>query len=287
VKKILKLILAFAVVLALLGAMTGVFVYGVVVGKRESFPYSYIRSAEFSIRNVLFADAAEGKKLFEAQCARCHGIDGSGGEGPSLNRKNLRRAPTDEDLRRILRDGLGSMPPAMQSTVNEQAQIVKYVRSLGRNAPQALEGADAGRGAEVYERLECSSCHIIKGEGSNFGPELSEVGALRGPEYLRIAITDPAASTPTGTQSLNTGYTEFLPVRVVTQQGGEVVGVRVGEDAFTIQLRDTRNQHHSFRKSELREMEKLAGKSLMPNYKTLVTPAELEDLVAFLLNQKG
>jgi hypothetical protein len=34
-------------------------------------------------------------------------------------------------------------------------------------------------------------------------------------------------------------------------------------------------------------MEKLAGKSLMPNYKTLVTPAELEDLVAFLLNQKG
>jgi mono/diheme cytochrome c family protein len=44
------------------------------------------------------ADVQQGKKLFEDMCARCHGIDGTGDEGPSLNRPTLTRAGTDETL---------------------------------------------------------------------------------------------------------------------------------------------------------------------------------------------
>ena len=38
------------------------------------------------------ADIEQGKKLFQGMCARCHGLDGTGEEGPNLNRPTLARA---------------------------------------------------------------------------------------------------------------------------------------------------------------------------------------------------
>ena len=51
------------------------------------------------------ADVAQGKKLFEGMCARCHGIDGTGEEGPNLNRPTLTRAADDDALRISRRAG--------------------------------------------------------------------------------------------------------------------------------------------------------------------------------------
>lgn len=39
-------------------------------------------------------DLAEGKRLYNAQCALCHGVDGNGGYGPSLLRPTFVRPPT-------------------------------------------------------------------------------------------------------------------------------------------------------------------------------------------------
>src|SRR5262249_17973942 len=55
---------------------------------------------------------AVGRKVFESQCALCHGQTGGGGRGPSLNRPKLDRAPTDETLRSLITDGYGDMPGA-------------------------------------------------------------------------------------------------------------------------------------------------------------------------------
>ena len=46
------------------------------------------------------ADLAEGKRLYGAQCALCHGMDGSGGYGPSLLVPVLARASDDRGLLR-------------------------------------------------------------------------------------------------------------------------------------------------------------------------------------------
>ena len=35
-------------------------------------------------------DLADGRRLFDSQCTRCHGRDGSGGAAPSLQRAKLR-----------------------------------------------------------------------------------------------------------------------------------------------------------------------------------------------------
>src|ERR687883_636470 len=79
-------------------------------------------------------DITEGKKLFDGMCARCHGVEGTGDEGPALNHPTLTRAPDDESLRTIIRDGIPDrgMPRVRRLTENELDHLVAYVRSIGR-----------------------------------------------------------------------------------------------------------------------------------------------------------
>jgi len=233
-------------------------------------------------------DLLQGKKLFEGMCARCHGMEGTGDEGPSLARPTLTRAGDDSALRAVIRDGIpdGGMPRVRRLTDNELDQLVAYVRSLGRTATAPATG-NAERGRAIYARLGCASCHIVGGQGGSFGPDLTEIGASRGSAYLRQSFLGPAETLPRGSPVPGRGFVEFLPVRVVTADGREVRGVRINEDPFTIQLRDMSNRFHSFRKSETKEIDKEFGKSMMPSFRGKLTDAEVDDLVAHLSNLRG
>jgi cytochrome c oxidase cbb3-type subunit III len=235
------------------------------------------------------AELEKGKQLFLGMCSRCHGIGGGGGEGPNLDRPVLTRANTDEALTTIIRDGIPDrgMPRIRRLTNTELHALVSYVRSLGAAGAVASTGSPES-GKAVYRRLGCASCHVVAGEGGALGPELTNVGAHRAPDYLRQAILDPGAVLPRGTMLIpGRGFNEFLPVRVVTRDGHEVRGLRVNEDSFTIQIRDAGNQLYSFRKADLQELEKQMGKSLMPEYKDRVSASEVGDLVAYLSSLGG
>ena len=234
------------------------------------------------------ADLANGKRLFEGQCARCHGMRGTGGEGANLARPILPHAADDSALFSVIRSGIpgSGMAGTRSMTDQEVWQVAGYVRSLGRIAVVSLPG-DAERGKVIYEtKGGCQACHIVHGQGGSLGPELTAVGTRRGSDYLRQALLDPGASLPDSLM-LPPGYAEFLLVRVVTRDGREVRGMRVNEDAFTIQLRDQNDHFHSFRKPDLREMEKEFGKSLMPSYQGRLSTSEIDDLVAYLASLRG
>lgn len=235
------------------------------------------------------ADLQQGKPLFEGLCADCHGYEGAGARAPSLNRPTLTRAQNDDALRAIIRDGIidRGMPRVRRTTDNEQRQLIAYVRSLGRAAP-ARRGGDVQKGIAVYQRSGCGSCHVVNGEGGTTGPELTIIGILRGPDYLRQAVVDPSAALPHGGQPVpSRNLDEYLPVRVVTREGREVRGARINEDTFTIQVRDSNNQLHSFRKADLRQVEKEFGKSLMPSFKDRLSATDVDDLVAYLFSLGG
>lgn len=222
-------------------------------------------------------------------CVTCHGFEGAGGEAPSLNRAKLDRAPDDAALRAVIADGLPErgMPRVRRLTDNELQQLVSYVRSLGRTATVTVPG-NAQQGRETYKKLECQSCHVINGEGGGLGPELTQIGRLRGAEYLRKTVVNPSGRLPRGTLPIPArGFSEFLPVLVVTRDGREVRGMRINEDSFTIQLRDAANQFHSFRKADLSRIEKQAGTSLMPAFGDRLSKSELDDLVAYLSSLRG
>jgi cytochrome c oxidase cbb3-type subunit 3 len=246
-------------------------------------------AAVFQLAAQGSGDLEKGRQLFLGMCSRCHGAEGGGGEGPNLNRPVLSRAPDDQALAEVIRNGIPDrgMPRVRRFTDPELHAMVLYVRSLGRTAAVAITGSPE-KGKAVYQRSGCSSCHIIDGEGGNLGPELSGVGAHRAPDYLRQAIVDPAAALPRGVMPIpGRGFNEFLPVRVVTRDGREVRGIRVNEDSFTIQVRDSSNQLYSFRKADLQTLDKEMGKSPMPDYKAGISGADLDDLVAYLSSRGG
>ena len=222
-------------------------------------------------------DLAGGRKIFESQCALCHGQAGGGGRGPSLNRPTLDRAPDDKGLRKVISEGLEpEMPGAWQLSEHEVTAVAAYVRSLGA-APQEKLPGDPARGAGLFETRGCSGCHMVAGKGSGFGPELTQIGARRNAAYLRQTILTPAGSLPEG----------FAYFNATDAAGRAVSGIRVNEDTFTIQLKDAAGRFHSFRKSELKDLRRLVHETPMPAYQGRIASAELDDLVAYLATLRG
>ena len=222
-------------------------------------------------------DLAAGKTIFEDHCSVCHGMDGSGGRGPSLHHAHLKDASDEKELRELIVNGI---PPAMPSAWylkdEEVANVAAYVKTLGNIPPEKVPG-DPKQGARIYAASGCANCHILAGHGNGFGPELTEVGSRRGAAVLAQTVLHPDQTLPV----------EFLMFDAVLPTSETLRGVRVNEDSFTIQLRDQSGHTHSLRKSELKELRKLTGQTPMPSYDGMLSSDEVQDLVAFLAAQRG
>ena len=234
------------------------------------------------------AEIASGQAHFRIHCARCHGMLGQGGEGPSLARPTLRHAPDDEALFQVIDEGIRGtgMPGTFGPNEETLWQIAGYVRSLGRLPPEEMPG-DPALGQAIYEgKGGCPACHITLGEGRGVGPELSDVGARRNLEYLRRALTNPDADHPMLSDWQKGNINAFLTLRVVSETG-EYEGLRINEDEFSVQMRDLTGAIHSFDKRELLDLERAFGHSLMPGYEAVLSSREIDDLASYLMSLKG
>jgi putative heme-binding domain-containing protein len=233
-------------------------------------------------------DLAGGARVYTQYCARCHGMDGSGGMGPPLARPKLRRAADEPAILDILVNGIpgSAMQAAWMLSERETRQVTAYVRSLGRRPEEPLPG-DPSRGAAIYARVGCAACHVLDGEGLAIGPELSDIGLRRGSAFLRESLRDPAAALPVRAVLYEPyEYPAYQVVRARRHDGTEIAGLRLNEDAFTVQLREIGGRLHSLRKSDLLELVP-TGTTLMPSYRDQLTDAEMSDLVAYLMTRQG
>ena len=82
-------------------------------------------------------------------------------------------------------------------------------------------------------------------------------------------------------------FLDYLMVRVVDGDGNEVLGMRMNEDTYTIQLKDRLGNLHSFYKPALRELERQFDRSLMRSYRDRFTDEEVDDLVSYLMTLTG
>lgn len=222
------------------------------------------------------ADLTEGKRLYDAQCALCHGIDGSGGYGPSLLRPTFVRAPDDAGLISIVTTGIpGLMPDFGRANGPRRTwQLSAFVRTLNRAGAERATG-NAQNGRAIYQKRGCAGCHVVDGVGRALGPDLSSIGNQRGLAYLEESLVAPAARVPDG----------HVVVTARPKSGAPVRGVRVSEDAFWVHIRDTAGRLHAFRTADLAELTREAGASLMPAAN--LSAAELDDVVAYLASLRG
>jgi len=224
------------------------------------------------------ADLLRGHKLFQVHCTRCHGASGEGSRGPALNRPKLPHALDDAALVDVIQDGIQGteMPGAGAMSDREVRQTAAYVRSLGKLPMKPVPG-DAAHGETIYRgKGNCANCHSIMGEGGVAGPDLSAIGSMRSATHLRESLIDPQASVPE----------DYLLLTVTPKNGTAVTGVRVNEDSFSIQVRDSSGRSMSFWKSDIASIERQRGRSPMPSYKGQLLDSELTDLVAYLASLK-
>ncbi|MFL5605243.1 MAG: FTR1 family protein [Gemmatimonadaceae bacterium] len=116
------------------------------------------------------ADLAEGRAIYTASCASCHGAGGlgDGPAGAALNPKPAAigspaqmRGVTPALMYRILSVGIAGTPMAGYAgslTAEQRWNVVAYVNSLRTTRSQLLEG-------EGLYTQRCASCHGVAGAG--------------------------------------------------------------------------------------------------------------------------
>ncbi|MBX6315350.1 MAG: HEAT repeat domain-containing protein, partial [Isosphaeraceae bacterium] len=136
---------------------------------------------------------------------------------------------------------------------------------------EALDLPGDPRAGEAVFRRACASCHRLRGEGAEVGPDLTTL-ADKSPETLLIAILDP-------NRAFEARYQDYA---IQTTDGRVLSGLIAAETATSVTLRRQEGKEETLLRSEIEAMA-ATGRSLMPEglEKDLST-RDLADLIALL-----
>jgi putative heme-binding domain-containing protein len=130
-------------------------------------------------------------------------------------------------------------------------------------------------GAQLFGK-QCQNCHRVAGKGGRIGPDLSRIGMARTRAALVREIRTPHEWIPPA----------FETVTITTKDGQKIRGVKKNEDAFSIQIMDTRERIQGFLKSDVEVA--YDKNSLMPAFDpNRLSEGDLNDLVGYLTTLRG
>ncbi len=164
-----------------------------------------------------------GSKLYQSECAVCHGSYGTGDIGPSVQASRM----TESETVTIISQGSGLMPGYADKLTQEQiANVATYSvgfqtgASTGIILPDSAGGTENKLGADVYQKT-CSACHGSAGEGA-MGPSLA-TSALD-LEATSEVIADGLGGMPGFSSGLSPDELEAVAAYSVSFQGGGTDG---------------------------------------------------------------
>ena len=217
--------------------------------------------------------APGGRQIFESNCAGCHGLDGRGGErGPDIStRPQIVQLPA-EDLRSVVQTGrpAAGMPPFASLGTARIDALMAYIRFLqGQGGASTEIPGDAAKGREVFfGKGRCAECHMVRGQGGFLGRDLSAYGVMSAKE-IRGKIENAGGSVRMRT--------------VKMRNSQEITGIVRNEDNFSVQLQSPDGSFHLLSRSDIAEVE-ISPEPVMPtNYTNILSDAEFDDLVKFLV----
>lgn len=226
------------------------------------------------------ADAIRaGGEAYRARCASCHGADAKGAALGSDLTGLWAAGSSDVQIFQSARRGVpNTLLPHSFGPDNDIWAILAYLRSM--NVATTPSSGSPEAGGAVFAS-NCTSCHRVDGRGGRVGPDLSRVGASRSRPLLAHKIRHASAYIMSVYQGgiVLDGY---QPVTLVTRDGQRIRGVKKNEDAFSIQIMDSRDRIQGYVKSNLRELVNDTT-SLMPDFGSdKISDRDLDDLLAYL-----
>jgi putative heme-binding domain-containing protein len=227
-------------------------------------------------------EIAEGGRLYQSLCSKCHGPQGNAVTGIDLAAGKFRKPMPDDQVVRVIRGGIPNSTMAPSNLTEAQAgTVIAYMRSMASTAaakpPMTLPAGDGMRGKLIVESAkgDCLRCHRIGSTGSRMGPDLTDVGARRQQAQIELALIVPGAEVQPPNRT----------IRVVTAAGDKITGRILNHDTLTLLVMDANGQLRSFQKNTLREW--TIVDTPMPSYRGRLNTQELADVVRYLVSLKG
>jgi putative heme-binding domain-containing protein len=142
-----------------------------------------------------------------------------------------------------------------------------------REAVLALNG-NAANGATIF-KSNCSICHQVKGEGTDFGPKLTEIGGKLPKDGLLDAIVEPSSGISFG----------FETTELDLKNGQKVQGLvsDKNQNEFTMKLPG--GAINKVKTADVK-LVKVLPTSMMPDLHETLSKQELADLLAYLSSLK-
>lgn len=140
----------------------------------------------------------------------------------------------------------------------------------------AMKG-NAANGKPVYTKAACITCHKVKGEGIDFGPDLSGIGNKLSIEAMFESILFPNAGISHG----------FHGLAIKTKDGGQFSGYATGETEEELTLRLPGGVQQAFKKKDIASRVEMEVSLMPPGLAGTISEQELVDLVAYLQSLKG
>ena len=137
---------------------------------------------------------------------------------------------------------------------------------------------DPANGAKVFNSVTvgCSTCHRVKGQGIDFGPDLSEIGSKLGKDALFESILDPSAG-------ISFGYEAF---QFQLKSGEEPYGLVASDTADEIAVKAIGGIVTRYKKSDVVKREQMKLSIMPAGLQQNMTTQELVDLVSYLSSLK-
>lgn len=163
--------------------------------------------------------------------------------------------------------------PIANARVTGTLELPEAFRNL--DWQKEAERGDAQKGRELFTTRGCAVCHQIKpGDKGGGGPSLAGAASRFTVAYLVESVMTPD----------KTVAPMFRWTLVRLKDDDEIAGLVTGETSDEIDLLLPAGVHRALRKSDIAKRE-IQDRSPMPEG-LVQTPAELRDLLAFLLSQK-
>ncbi len=175
----------------------------------------------------------------------------------------------------------GVFQSAWRANIREDG--AKYLKIPGSkegaplpNVSQLIDKTGTIANGKTVFTNTCSNCHQINGEGTKFGPNLSEIGSKLSKQAMYTSILFPD-------QGIGFGYEGYV---FKMKDGSQAFGMIVSETEDKVEVRYMATQQ-TLDPTQIASRAKQETSMMPSNLQTLMTEQELVDLVEYLQSLKS
>ena len=203
---------------------------------------------------------------------------GSGWGGEERLLEVVREGELPQELEPTAASVLGSV--YRESIRKEAAELLNMEEtgsdtSLAPIAELVEKNGDVANGKVVFGRL-CQSCHMVNGQGLDFGPGLSEIGDKLPKNALYESIIHPS-------DGISFGYEGYV---LEMKDGSTVVGIIDSQTEDQVSLKMPGGSSVQYDKSDIASITKMDNSLMPPGLEQAMTEQELVDLIEYLTSLK-